>query len=139
MKKIFFLLCILFPFLSSCEDQLGGQTDPKLNISEYTFSKEGGHLEVYSTLDYHLAILRPYECEDSTVVSGEKYGVPFVKSIFNRQTDIRTFAFFHFLHFELGAGKTFLILDCVKRCFLSSIFHFQLKTCTWSKIMNCFG
>ena len=80
MKKIFFLLCILFPFLSSCEDQLGGQTDPKLNISEYTFSKEGGHLEVYSTLDYHLAILRPYECEDSTVVSGEKYGVPFVKS-----------------------------------------------------------
>ena len=37
-------------------------------------------MEVYSTLDYHLAILRPYECEDSTVVSGEKYGVPFVKS-----------------------------------------------------------
>lgn len=80
MKKAIFLLCALFSLLSSCEDVDGGLTDPKLNISEYTFSKEGGHLEVYSTLDYHLIIARPYGCEDNTVTSGEKYGVPFVKN-----------------------------------------------------------
>ncbi len=37
-------------------------------------------MEVYSTLDHHLIIARPYGLEDSTVVAGVKYGVPFVKS-----------------------------------------------------------
>lgn len=46
---VFFILsCLLF----SCKDdaKIGIGTDPELNIREYTFSKEGGSLEVYSQI-----------------------------------------------------------------------------------------
>ena len=47
---VFFILSCL---LLSCKEEaeIGIGTDPELNIREYTFSKEGGSLEVYSQID----------------------------------------------------------------------------------------
>lgn len=53
MKQLIIIVlsCLLF----SCKDEVDGEgTNPKLNILEYTFDKEGGGIEVYSQIDYAL-------------------------------------------------------------------------------------
>ncbi|WP_455673345.1 hypothetical protein [Phocaeicola sp.] len=50
MKQLIIIVlsCLLF----SCEENVEGLgKDPELNISEYTFSNEGGSIEVYSQID----------------------------------------------------------------------------------------
>lgn len=70
------LLCILFMGCEKEEPRDGKGDDPKLNIEEYAFPKEGGSLEVYSTLNYQLHVL------PTTVDAGEKVGYTFVGSWF---------------------------------------------------------
>ena len=50
MRLTVFLIlsCLLFSCKEENLDGIG--TDPELNIREYTFSKEGGNLEVYSQI-----------------------------------------------------------------------------------------
>ena len=40
----------------SCDDEIGGGDDPKLNITAYTFPKEGGSIEVYSEKGYKIYV-----------------------------------------------------------------------------------
>lgn len=57
MKYLYLLLCPLFVFtLYSCkEDDIDGVgSDPRLNITEYTFSADGESLDVYSTVGGYL-------------------------------------------------------------------------------------
>ena len=70
-------LCVLFIGCNKqgeSEDGIG--TDPKLNIEEYVFPKEGGSLEVYSTINYGLHVL------PTTEDAGEKVGNSFVGNWF---------------------------------------------------------
>lgn len=94
MKKILLFILALIPLLYSCnngneEDIEGLGTDPELNISEYTFGKEGGHLEVYSTIGRDLMIYSSgpesnIEWEsDIPVLEGEWYKVTFTAGRIN--------------------------------------------------------
>lgn len=76
------LSCFLFIGCEKEEPRDGKGDDPKLNIEEYTFPKEGGSLEVYSTLNYQLHVL------PTTGDAGEKVGYTFVGSWFKITWDI---------------------------------------------------
>ncbi len=54
MRAKYFVLSLLTIFLFSCKEDyvIGGGTDPRLNITEYTFSTDGEIIDVYSTLDF---------------------------------------------------------------------------------------
>lgn len=64
------LSCLLFA-CDKNEDGLG--TDPELNIVEYTFSKEGGSIEVYSQIGHTLTLYltEPKEGKTITYWSGD--------------------------------------------------------------------
>lgn len=95
MKKMLLFILALMPILYSCkndnepEPAIGLGTDPELNISEYTFGKEGGHLEVYSTIGSDLMIYSSgpeskVEWEsDIPVLEGEWYKVTFTAGRIN--------------------------------------------------------
>jgi len=74
MKKLLFIMlsCILFIGCDKEEKRDGIGDDPKLNVEEYIFPKEGGSLEVYSTLGYSLLVTK------ATEDSGEKEGNSFI-------------------------------------------------------------
>jgi hypothetical protein len=61
MKKL--LLSFIIPaffislFLTACEKQYGEGTDPKVNITNYTFPKEGGSLDLFSRIDLDFALI----------------------------------------------------------------------------------
>ena len=60
MKYLYLLLCSIFVFsLSSCkeDDTDGIVSDPRLNITEYTFSTDGESLDIYSTAGGYLMFI----------------------------------------------------------------------------------
>ena len=74
-----YLCLLIFPIFMGCEKEeprIGKGDDPILNIVEYAFPKEGGSLEVYSTINYGLHVL-PTEAD-----AGEKVDYSFVGSWF---------------------------------------------------------
>ena len=83
MKKLLFIMlsCILFIGCDKEEKRDGIGEDPKLNVEEYIFAKEGGSLEVYSTINYGLHVLPSSE-------EGEKVGNSFVGDWFKITWDI---------------------------------------------------
>lgn len=74
MKKLFFIMlsCILLIGCDKEKEFPQSGLDPKLNVEEYIFPKEGGSLEVYSTLGYSLLVTK------TTEDSGEKEGNSFI-------------------------------------------------------------
>ena len=78
MKKILLFILALMPILYSCDDDIS-PNDPRLNISEYTFGKEGGHLEVYSTIGYGIYFNLPYGTDTTAIETREEYGVPIIE------------------------------------------------------------
>ena len=56
--------------------QIGGGTDPLLNIPEYTFSREGGSIIVYSTLGHELDVHTSDRDCDTLYWSVYKMGYP---------------------------------------------------------------
>lgn len=71
MRKLLFL-CLSF-ILFSCNDiQEGDGVNPMLNLSTYTFPKEGGSIDVYSTIGYDLQVYyQPQDGQDETVEKNE--------------------------------------------------------------------
>lgn len=64
MKYLYLLLCSIFVFsISSCkeDDTDGVGSDPRLNITEYTFSADGESLDVYSTVGGYLMFAAGYQ------------------------------------------------------------------------------
>ena len=56
MKKYLFIVLFSLSVFSCGDDAIGEGVNPKLNISEYTFPKEGGSIEVYSQRGVKLMI-----------------------------------------------------------------------------------
>ena len=80
MKRILFFIFALLPLLYSCKDEISMKAiDPKLNISEYTFSKDGGHLEVYSTTKTGIYFSLPGGTDTTAIETREEYGVPIIE------------------------------------------------------------
>lgn len=80
MKRILFFIFALLPLLYSCKDEISMKAiDPKLNISEYTFSKDGGHLEVYSTTKTGIYFSLPGGTDTTAIETREEYGVPILE------------------------------------------------------------
>lgn len=63
-KRLFYCLWALIALMSvfiSCNNEddpeIGRGKNPQLNLEKYAFPKEGGSLEIYSTLDYELYVI----------------------------------------------------------------------------------
>lgn len=70
--KNFIFLCLSFALFSCHEIQEGEAKDPELNLSTYTFTKDGGSIDVYSTIGNPLQVYyEPQEGQDETVEEDE--------------------------------------------------------------------
>lgn len=71
---LFTILAGIACLLSSCKEELPPETpvNPELNIEKYTFPKEGGTLEVYSTIgaSIHAHYYGPPETQPEDILHG---------------------------------------------------------------------